>query len=305
MTVSVGSTICLSPASVGIQWRPAFSRSPPVITASTPGILRASVASMPLIVACAYGLRTMSSQSWPGRLTSSMYSPRPRMKRGSSLRLTEWPIPPISALVRGSCASVVIFVTPRSTGRDRLGAGHLCLGGSGHLAGRLLDRLHDVHVAGTPAQVAADPLADLRLGRCLVLPEKPGGLHDHPRGAEPALQAMLIPERLLERVEAGAVGHPLDGLDLPPVRLDGQHRARLGALAVDMDGARAAVARIAAHVRPGQPEVVTQQMDEQEAGLHIGFVDLAVDGDRDVLGAHRCGPPTRTRGRVRWRGGVP
>ena len=111
MTVSVGRTICLSPASVGIQWRPAFSRSAPVITARTPGILRASVASIPLIVAWAYGLRTMSSHSWPGRLTSSMYSPWPRMKRGSSLRLTEWPMPPISALVRG-WVSIVISSLP-------------------------------------------------------------------------------------------------------------------------------------------------------------------------------------------------
>ena len=58
-------------------------------TASTPGILSALDESMDLILACAYGLRTMSSQSWPGRLKSSMYSPLPWMKRGSSLRLTE------------------------------------------------------------------------------------------------------------------------------------------------------------------------------------------------------------------------
>ncbi len=58
-------------------------------TAATPGIFSASEASIDLILAWAYGLRTMSSQSMPGRLTSSMYSPWPRMKRGSSLRLTE------------------------------------------------------------------------------------------------------------------------------------------------------------------------------------------------------------------------
>ena len=66
MTVSTGSTICLSPASVGIQWRPAASRSLPVITASTPGIARASLASMDLIFAWAYGLRTMSIQTMFG-----------------------------------------------------------------------------------------------------------------------------------------------------------------------------------------------------------------------------------------------
>src|SRR3954454_23937647 len=172
MTVSVGSTICLSPASVGIQWRPAFSRSPPVMTASTPGILSASVASMPLIVAWAYGLRTMSSQSWPGRFTSSMYSPAPRMKRGSSLRLTEWPMPPISGLVRSwwGASSVVISSSSRSAGRGRCGRDVRAFGGRGgdlgrgfalaEGSGRLLDRLDDVDVAGAATQVAADPVAD-------------------------------------------------------------------------------------------------------------------------------------------------
>ena len=108
MTVSTGSTICLSPASVGIQWRPAASRSLPVITASTPGIARASLASMDLIVAWAYGLRTMSIQTMFGRVTSSMYCPLPRMKRGSSLRFIEWPIPLTSAVVVGACASVIV-----------------------------------------------------------------------------------------------------------------------------------------------------------------------------------------------------
>ena len=108
MTVSTGSTICLSPASVGIQWSPAFSRSLPVITASTPGIASASLASMDLIVAWAYGLRTMSIQTMFGRMTSSMYWPLPRMKRGSSLRFIEWPMPLTSAVVVGACASVIV-----------------------------------------------------------------------------------------------------------------------------------------------------------------------------------------------------
>ena len=232
----------------------------------------------------------MSSHSWPGRLTSSMYSPAPRMKRGSSLRLTEWPMPPISGLVRSSRSiSVVIVVAPAqpaaagsaetswpstvsaaTTGADSR---------SRSVAGGLLDRLDDVHVAGAAAEVAADPLADLRLGRVGVLAEQPGGLHDHPRGAEAALEAVLVPERLLERMEGGAVGHALDGPDLAAVGLDGEHRARLGALAVDVDGARAAVARVAADVGAGQPEVVAQEVDEQEARLDVGLVGLAVDGD--------------------------
>src|SRR5689334_16800172 len=130
----------------------------------------------------------MSSQSWPGRFTSSMYSPWPRMNRGSSLRLTEWPMPPISGLVRG-VASVVIVVRSRSAGRDGLAVDRGCRDHRGRLAlaeraGRLLDRLHDVHVAGAAAEVAADPVTDLVLARVGVLAEQPGSLHEHPRRAE-------------------------------------------------------------------------------------------------------------------------
>ena len=37
-----------------------------------------------------------------------------------------------------------------------------------------------------------------------------------PGRAEPALEAVLVPERLLERVERRPAGHPLDRLDLEP-----------------------------------------------------------------------------------------
>ena len=89
-------------------------------------------------------------------------------------------------------------------------------------------------------------------------------------------------------------------LTLAAVGLDGEHRAGLGALAVDVDGAGAAVARVAADVRAGQPERVAQEVDEEEARLDVGLVGLPVDGDRDVLGGHRGSPATRTRRRVRW-----
>src|SRR5688572_24571790 len=186
-----------------------------------------------------------------------MYSPAPRMNRGSSLRLTEWPMPPISGEVRSSCSVSVVIVVAPSTGRGRFGRDFLTIDGlGGHVrrrfalaerAGSLLDGLHDVDVAGAAAEVAADPFTDLVLGGIGVLAEQPGGLHDHPGGAEPALEAVLVPERLLERVEGGAIGDTLDGPDLAAVGLDREHRARLGALAIDVDGARAAVAGVAAH----------------------------------------------------------
>src|SRR5580765_8465797 len=101
-------------------------------------------------------------------------------------------MPPTSGVVwRG--ASVVIVVSPAQ------------------LARRLLDRLHDVHVARAAAEVAADPRPDLLLVGLRVLLQEPGRLHDHARRTEAALETVLVPERLLERVQRGAVGHALDG----------------------------------------------------------------------------------------------
>ena len=110
------------------------------MTARTPGISRASVASIDLILAWAYGLRTMSIQTMFGRMTSSMYSPLPRMNRGSSLRFTEWPHAPDLGGRRGArCASRVIVVSPRS-GADAGSPGAPALLGLAELAGGLLDR---------------------------------------------------------------------------------------------------------------------------------------------------------------------
>src|SRR4029079_7524832 len=71
-----------------------------------------------------------------------------------------------------------------SAGRGRLSRDALAFGGLRgddgrglarlELTGRLLDRLHDVHVPGAAAEVAADAVADLRLRRLSVLIEQPG-----------------------------------------------------------------------------------------------------------------------------------
>src|SRR2546428_9161972 len=128
--------------SVGIQWRLSGTRSLPVMTAATPGILSALDVSMLLMRACAYGLRAMSRYSIPGSFTSSTYLPLPRMKRASSLRLTLEPMPPISTDIWG-----------------------LHFRRLAQLARRIIDGLHDVHVAGAATEVAGDRFADLQLGR--------------------------------------------------------------------------------------------------------------------------------------------
>ena len=70
-TLPSASTICLSPASVGIQCSPSGSRSAAVSTATTPGSASAAALSIETTRAWAWGLRTKSPNSIPGSLRSS------------------------------------------------------------------------------------------------------------------------------------------------------------------------------------------------------------------------------------------
>src|SRR4029450_10873619 len=102
------------------------------------------------------------------------------MKRGSSLRLMEWPMPPTSALGRGVVVMSCVLPPPR---------GVVVLSGLLPLPGRVLNGLDDVDVPRAPAEVAGDGVADLVfLGVLRLLQGGVAGQH-HARRAEPAVQA--------------------------------------------------------------------------------------------------------------------
>src|SRR5215831_3388526 len=100
------------------------------------------------------------------------------MKRGSSLRFIECPMPPTSGLVLGCMAC--LLTQP---------------------LGRVLDCLDDVHVARAATEVSGDGFPDLRFTRRFVSGEERAAGHHHPGGAVAALQTVLLPEPLLDRVE--------------------------------------------------------------------------------------------------------
>ena len=195
------------------------------------------------------------------------------MKRGSSVRLIGLP----SGEVAGASSTSVIVVSPHAP------AGAAAPSRIAHGRGRA-DRGHDVLVAGTAADVALDRVADLVVGRVAVAGEQVGRGHDHARRAEAALQAVLLPEGGLERVElVRAGGHALDGGDGGAVGLDGEHRARLHGAAVDVDGAGAALAGVAADVGAGQVEVLADGLDEQPSRLDVELPLRSVDREGDVF----------------------
>src|SRR5262245_46308019 len=117
------------------------------------------------------------------------------MKRGSSTRLMGAPRTPVA------------MTSPARSLRAPPGRG----GGTGlHRLRRLAGRGHDVLVARAAAVVAVEGVADLGVGGIGVPGEQVGGDHDHPRGTEAALESVLLPEGLLERVEAFVGRQALD-----------------------------------------------------------------------------------------------
>ena len=110
----------------------------------------------------------------------------------------------------------------------------------------------------------------------------------HAWRAVAALQAMLIPEALLQRVQLAAFREPLDREDLVAVGLCREHRARLHRpVAVHDDDAAAAARRVAADVGAGQPALFAQEVREQRARLDVPLVGDTVHLHVDF---HACTP---------------
>src|SRR5918996_3555417 len=177
---------------------------------------------------------------------SSVYLPRPVMKRRSSLRRTEAPIP-----------SVAIASAP-------------------HVRGGRLNRLDDVVVAGAAAQVALEPLADLGFGGRRVALHQVDRAHDHAGRAEAALQPVMLAERRLHRVQLAVLRQALDGGDLRALGLYREHGAALHRFAIDVDHAGAALAGVAADVGAGQIELLAYKLDQEGTRLDLPRHRLAV-----------------------------
>ena len=162
------------------------------------------------------------------------------------------------------------------------GHAHTSCSCGGLVLGGPLHRGDDVLVARAPADPAGDRGTDLLVGRVRVLVEERAARHQHPRSAEPALERVHLVEALLDRVEDAVTLERLDRPDLVALAHHGERGARLDRLPVHQHDARAAVGRVAAPVRAGQPGRVADEVDQQLARLHVARDLLAVDGHRHL-----------------------
>src|SRR6185436_12850237 len=132
-------------------------------------------------------------------------------------------------------------------------------------------------VSRAAADVAGDAEANFVFRRVGILVEQRLGHHDHPRRTEAALRAAKLGELLLQRMLDS-----FDGDDLAAVGLHPEHETRIERLAVNQDGAGAAVAHVAALFRAGEAGLVAQRVEQAAVGLELQLARLAVEHEGDL-----------------------
>jgi hypothetical protein len=139
-----------------------------------------------------------------------------------------------------------------------------------HSSSAVLHCFDDILVTRATAEVAFELLANFLLAGIGVFFAEVDCAQYHARGAKTALQAVALFESGLHGVH-GAVrlGQTFDGSDLRVGRLGKQHIARLHRVAIDDDGASAALGGIATHVGAGEVEVFTQGLHQQSIGCRL------------------------------------
>ena len=155
----------------------------------------------------------------------------------------------------GACTVLLDGEPARSCLVFGVQAGGCVRGGHGRVGGRP-HRPQDALVPRAAAQVRRDNLADLLVRRRRSLPQERGNQHQETGRAEPALQAVVVGECLLQRTERLGRAERLHRLHRPAICLNAEHEARTRGQPVHQHRARTADTVLAADVRAGVGEVV-------------------------------------------------
>ena len=147
-------------------------------------------------------------------------------------------------------------------------------------------------VVRAAADVARHALPDVILGGIRGSRDDRLGRHQLSRRAESALRAIAGDERLLKRIQPAVFSEPFDRRHGAGVGPDGELTARVDRDAVEMHGARAALAAIAPNLGPRQVEVVADQLGKRPAVLDLDGALHTVDGQGDGGARRRIGRAT-------------
>jgi hypothetical protein len=144
--------------------------------------------------------------------------------------------------------------------------------------------------------MARERLADPGFVRVGVVAEERSHAHQNSRRAEAALESVRLTECCLKRVErVGCGGQSFDRHDLVTVRLHREEEARSHRVAVEEHRAGTADPMLATDVGAGQPELVPEEVAEQEPGLDAPLVRGSIHCDADAQGGAHELPPSGSR----------
>ena len=234
-----------------------------IVDASTPHARRAAPAPpsrrSTMSFPCATGERTTRMCHWPGNDTSAAKRPWPGSSGRSSSRATERPT---------NLAGAVISRASRSAA-----------GAHG---------LDDVLIAGAAAQVRRQHVEQVVVADVRLALQHADRQHQKARRAEAALQAVVIHEGLLHRMQRVAIGQSFDGADFLALGLHGEHQAGAHRLAIDDHGAGAADAVLAADMGAGLAAILADGIGQRAARLDSDGVVAAIDGERDARLCRSC-----------------
>src|SRR5690242_6393947 len=152
------------------------------------------------------------------------------------------------------------------------------MSGALHLGARLADRSDDVWIGGAAADIAAHIFADRIVVSGMAFANARDRRHDLAGRAVAALEAVMIDEGLLHRVECSiAPGEAFDGRDRPSLGGSGQRQAGENVPSVGKHGAGAALAVVAAFLRAGQPEMLAQRIEKRRPRVELERIALTID----------------------------
>jgi hypothetical protein len=106
-------------------------------------------------------------------------------------------------------------------------------------------------------------MAYLIFGWIRISREQLDATHDKPGCAETTLQCMVLRERMLDGMRVIGRGDAFDCRDVTARRLHREHVAGFDGVPVQENSTRSALRGVTAHMRPGQPELIPQQMHQQ------------------------------------------
>jgi hypothetical protein len=152
-----------------------------------------------------------------------------------------------------------------------------------HFVCRVLYCLNNVLVSGASTQIARNSPPNFLLARVRILFQERASRHDHTRRAEPALKTVLFLESFLQWMEFAAIGYAFDRANLATIRLNSKCGTGLHRPAIQKDRACTAVCGVAANMRSGQREDLTDEMDQEKPRLYLSLTVSAVHFNADMF----------------------